>query len=113
MVECNYNLGRTLIIDLNGPPKNNFRQVDHRTIEWIIYRNVKYTVGKRSTIEELPLKHPNGERNFDASKIKPGNWVCEISYYKVHDKANTDTPIVSVLQDSSNKFGCSKNILSH
>ena len=34
-------LGRSLIIDL---PTQGYRQVDHRSIKWLILKNVKYTV---------------------------------------------------------------------
>ena len=40
-------LGRSLIIDLNA--KNMYKQVDHRTINWIIFKNVKYSLGKSTT----------------------------------------------------------------
>lgn len=36
-------LGRSLIIDL---PTHGYRNVDHRTIKWMIIKNTKYTVGK-------------------------------------------------------------------
>ena len=36
-------LGRSLIVDL---PTEGFRSVDHRTIKWIIIKNVKYVVSK-------------------------------------------------------------------
>ena len=111
LVSCENNLGRSVIVDLNEPASNNIRQVDHRTIEWIIYKNVKYSQGVRSTIEDLPLKEVKDERNFDTSKIAPGNWFCEISYYRVDDKADSDIPTVCVPQDRENKFGCSKLIL--
>ena len=32
--------------DLNAPRYNNYRQVDHRTIEFIILKNVKYVLSK-------------------------------------------------------------------
>ena len=52
---CNI-LGRSLVIDLNAEAPNNFRQVDHRTIEYIIFRNVKYTLGKKvAGTDDLPL----------------------------------------------------------
>ena len=34
-------LGRSLIIDL---PSGGYRTVDHRTIKWIVVKNVKYVV---------------------------------------------------------------------
>ena len=36
-------LGRSLIIDL---PTQGYRLVDHRTLKWLIIKNVKYTVTK-------------------------------------------------------------------
>jgi hypothetical protein len=43
LISCENSLGRSVIVDLNAPANNNIRQVDHRTIEWIIYKNVKYS----------------------------------------------------------------------
>ena len=58
LLESDNKLGRSLVIDLNAPAKNNFRQVDHRTISSIIYKNVKYELGKRDPKqEELPLNN--------------------------------------------------------
>jgi hypothetical protein len=34
-------LGRSLVV---GIPENNFASVDHRTIKWLIFKNVKYVV---------------------------------------------------------------------
>ena len=59
-------LGRSLIIDLNA--KNMYKQVDHRTINWIVFKNVKYSLGKSSTPnQELPLKPAEGVGKWDSS----------------------------------------------
>ena len=36
--------GRSLVIDLGS---EGYRQVDHRTIKWLIIDNVKYIVNKK------------------------------------------------------------------
>ena len=46
MVEVENNLGRSLVIDLKAKGKDKFRQVDHRSIESIIFKNVKYLLKK-------------------------------------------------------------------
>jgi len=37
-------LGRSLVIDL---PTAGYRQVDHRTLKWLVIDNKKYLVNKR------------------------------------------------------------------
>jgi len=70
LVESENHFGRSLVIDLNAPANNNMRQVDHRHIEWIIFRNVKYTLGKKAPgTEELPLKYDKADRKWDSSKL--------------------------------------------
>lgn len=37
--------GRSMVVDLEQPDKqDNIRQVDHRTLNWLILKNVKYVV---------------------------------------------------------------------
>ena len=50
MVEVENNLGRSLVIDLETESDNKFRQVDHRSIESIIFKNVKYVLKKGGKI---------------------------------------------------------------
>jgi hypothetical protein len=43
------NLGRSLVMDLNQPNNGNgLKYVDHRSIEYIILKNVKYSLGKKT-----------------------------------------------------------------
>lgn len=36
--------GRSMVIDLETTEQNRIRQVDHRTLNWLICKNVKYSV---------------------------------------------------------------------
>ncbi len=45
LLELNNLRGRSLVIDMEIPPEQNrIRQVDHRTINWLILKNIKYIV---------------------------------------------------------------------
>lgn len=44
LIDAEGKLGRSTIIDLSQPYGKGFRQVDHRSIESLIIKNVKYTV---------------------------------------------------------------------
>jgi hypothetical protein len=46
LVKAENKLGRSLVIDLNATTPSKFRQIDHRTIEFIIVRNTKYVLKK-------------------------------------------------------------------
>lgn len=74
-------MGRSLIIDLNAPASNNFRQVDHRTIQSIILRNVKYVLGNKSGLSAFkpPL---NKDAKWNGSKLAVGDWLSECQYYQ-------------------------------
>lgn len=111
LVNSENHLGRSSIIDLNAPAGNNFRQVDHRTIQWIIYKNVKYSLGNKSTTEELPLKRDKQSKNFEVTQLQPGMWVCEVAYYKVKEDPDKDLVTVAVVQNTAAPFGCSRAIL--
>ena len=75
------------MIDLNAEAPNNFRQVDHRTIEYIIFRNVKYTLGKKvAGTDDLPLKAPQGDK-WTRSKLAVGNWFSFTGYFKYESES--------------------------
>jgi hypothetical protein len=90
LVDCENLMGRSTVIDLNAPVSNNFRQVDHRTIDYIIFKNVKYTLGKKSSDVELPLKRDIKEPKWAEAKLKVGNWFSSVSYYKVKSISDND-----------------------
>jgi len=46
MVQVENDLGRSLVIDLKTEHENKLRQIDHRSINYIIFKNVKYSVKK-------------------------------------------------------------------
>ena len=46
MVQVENDLGRSVVIDLKTDHEYKIRQIDHRTINWIIFKNVKYELKK-------------------------------------------------------------------
>jgi hypothetical protein len=86
LVESENMLGRSLVIDLSAPCTSNIRSVDHRTIEHIIFKNVKYVLGKKvAGTEDLPLKHNKDDKKWGSSKLIVGNWFSSSSYYEVKE----------------------------
>ncbi len=49
IVNTENSLGRSSVIDLKD---NTVKQVDHRTIEWIVFKNVKYLINKKGKRED-------------------------------------------------------------
>jgi len=82
MVEVENNLGRSLVIDLKAAGDNKFRQVDHRTIESIIFKNVKYSLKKGgSKFADIDTQIPKDEPKWDAKQLKVGDIFSGTSYY--------------------------------
>lgn len=55
MVEVENNLGRSLVIDLTAKGPSKFRQIDHRSIESIIFQNHKFLLKKGAKSEDFDL----------------------------------------------------------
>lgn len=93
LVEVENNLGRSLVIDLNAKGPNKFRQIDHRSIECIIFQNAKYVLkkgAKRDDEDEAARK--KDEPKWDSKKLAVGNWFSGTSYYQaVSDKGDQIT----------------------
>ena len=114
LVESENNLGRSLMIDLNAPVYNNFRQVDHRTIQYIIFKNVKYSLGKKDkSIEELPLKYDKKDPKWDSSKLAVGNWFSSSTYYKVKSIIDKENCSVVHPNNPSNTLTMSRDIMEY
>ena len=71
MVEVENNLGRSLVIDLKADSEaNRFRQIDHRSIQSIIFKNVKYVLKKGGkSFSEIDTNIPKDAPKWDASKL--------------------------------------------
>lgn len=112
LIDCENNLGRSTVIDLNKKVPFNFRQVDHRTIDYIIFKNVKYSLGRKPTgfDEELPLKVDKKAPRWDGNKLAVGNWFSQVTYYKLTEIVDKDTVKVRT-PASSQELTLSKDIL--
>ena len=86
LVKAESRLGRSTVIDLSSTHENRFRQIDHRTIEHIIYNNAKYELkkgGKKAESDVADLK--KDEPKWDFAKLSVGNSFSGTHYYKTGD----------------------------
>ena len=89
MVEADGALGRSTVIDLSAKTANKFRQVDHRSISFLILRNVKYVLSKGSKKQKKVESDDEmeGEKKKDAlpkwkvSEFAVGNTFSGTSYF--------------------------------
>ena len=81
MIDLQTILGRSLVIDLSANTDSKFRQIDHRTIESIVLRNVLYTL-KSGAKPAVAAENKDGPK-WDSSKLKVGDWFSGTTYYKV------------------------------
>ena len=90
LVDVENNLGRSTVIDLSAKTDNKFRQIDHRTIQYIIFKNVKYVLkkgGKRAAEEEEEKEEKKGGEKalWDSKNLAVGNWFSNTSYFQVKE----------------------------
>ena len=62
LVKAENLLGRSTVIDLTAKTENKFRQIDHRTIEYIISYNTKYVLKKGSKKAEKDEEEKKAEK---------------------------------------------------
>ena len=103
------NLGRSLVIDLHAHGRNPYKQVDHRSINWIIYKDVKYSLGTKKVTEELPVK--DALVKWDASKLQVGNWFSQTAYYKVKAITDDESAVVSEQRYPARDLKMARNIM--
>jgi hypothetical protein len=99
-------LGRSLVIDLNS---KGHKYVDHRSIKWIIHKNIKYSLGKKSDDRELPII-PTGDR-WDSAKLQLNNWFSSTVYYKVMEILDNENLLVKAKGYSDTPLKMARNIL--
>ena len=99
LIDSDNFMGRSMIVDLNAPANNNIRQVDHRTIQSIVLRNVKYSLGRKVAGTEVPLKPDYDLPRWNDEKLKKGDWFSQVTYYKVKE-IDDENDIVRTLKDS-------------
>lgn len=104
-------LGRSSVVDLNAPLSNNFRQIDHRTIEWIIYKNVKYHLKSQSEKNGEIIEHKNGDPLWDTIKLAVGDWFSSTTYYKI--ASNIQNDYVFLIDTHNENYDISPSILQN
>jgi hypothetical protein len=82
LVDTEVSLGRSTVIDLSAATANKFRQVDHRTIDHIILKNVRYILKKGGKKAEEPAAPANDAPKWDYSQLAIGNTFSGTNYYR-------------------------------
>ena len=82
MVEVENSLGRSLVIDLTADGPNKFKQVDHRSIDHIIYQNTKYVLKKGAKADE-PEEFKKDAPKWNSASLAVGNWFSGTRYFQV------------------------------
>ena len=67
LVKAESNLGRSTVIDLFSTKESKFRQIDHRTIDFIIINNTKYEL-KKASGKKVTVHKDDDEKKKDAQK---------------------------------------------
>lgn len=106
LVNAEASLGRSTVIDLTTTSANKFRQVDHRTINYIIFSNCKYILKKGAKAkrgdedDEDDHKKKKDEPLWDFKKLEVGDTFSGTSYFRTvseaGDKVETKSQGVSI-----------------
>jgi hypothetical protein len=116
LVNLEPKLGRSMVKDLRVPFGYNLRQVDHRTIEWIIFKNRKFIFKKPGKkYPELPesaykIDDPIHTR-WNIDKLSIGNWLSDTKYIKI--EKIIDSNLVEVKNSNGHPLVMSRDILKN
>ena len=109
LVKSEQHMGRSLIIDLQGSAEHRFKQVDHRTIESIIIKNVKFNLGKKSTLNTLEGWKWSETEKWNQTKLEVGNWFSEMQYYKLTNNSSDSRWDAEIYSKSRETYEIPKN----
>jgi hypothetical protein len=85
-----------LIYDLES---NGLKQVDHRAIEYFIYKNVKYSLGRKNQEMECSITE-----KWNPANLSIGNWFSATQYFQVTSIPDTETVRVASYGENSSEF---------
>ena len=108
-------LGRSLVIDLDADcDKNRFRLVDHRSIESIIFKNVKYVLKSSGgkSFRDIDTELDRFAQKWDQTQLKVGDIFSGTTYYQTVSYTAGEKIKVRELNNRELTYGIDKNILS-
>jgi hypothetical protein len=116
MVNLEPKLGRSMVKDLRVPFGYNLRQVDHRTIEWIIFKNRKFILKKPGkkypALPEAALKIEDPiHTKWNLDKLSVGNWFSDTKYLRV-DSIRSDG-LINATTSEGKKLVISDDIIQN
>ena len=109
MIEIENNLGRSLVIDLTATTESKFRQIDHRSIDFIIFKNKKYVLKKGAKAAEIEEKEDKNAPKWDKNSLAVGNWFSGTRYFQAISSSDDQVVCKSQGQDIT----ISKDILEY
>ena len=91
-------MGQSLVIDLKkDSDSNRYRLIDHRSIDFIIYKNVKYSLKKGGkSFSEIDTRIPQGSPAWDTSKLQIGDMFSKTSYYQTVKEDSASDQILCI-----------------
>ena len=111
LVKVENNLGRSTVIDLTAKTESKFRQVDHRTIEHIIYNNTKYLLkkGAKKVADADEEEKKGGDAKWDTTKLAVGNWFSTTAFFKTYEQDGDQV----MTKSEGKEIAVSMDILTH